>query len=129
MNCQETRSNDSMWLQQLFKNMLSRQTSLHVSLDSTPATTYTIGRRQSDNSSKQAREMTRQSDKATEQTGQQSNNKQGTSDSESAVDSRARGKHSKRQRDVPTKQDIKKRHLDVQGSERRQRDRAARPRH
>ena len=58
--------------------------------------------------SMQATEMARQSDSTTKKRDQQSNNNQGTADSERAVDSKARGKQSKRQRDVATRKDIKK---------------------
>ena len=53
--------------------------------------------------------QTRQLYETTEKSDQQSNNNQGTADSERAVDSTARGKQSKRQRDVATRKDIKKR--------------------
>ena len=53
--------------------------------------------------------QTRQLYETTEKSDQQSNNNQGTGDSERAVDSTARGKQSKRQRDVATRKDIKKR--------------------
>ena len=53
--------------------------------------------------------QTRQLYETTEKSDQQSNNNQGTADSERAVDSTARGKLSKRQRDVASRKDIKKR--------------------
>ena len=56
--------------------------------------------------------MARQLDKTIEKRDQQSNDKQATADSEKTVGSRARGKQSKRQRDVTTRKVIKKRHLD-----------------
>ena len=53
--------------------------------------------------------MARQLDKTIEKRDQQSNDKQTTADSERAAGSTARGKQSKRQRDVATRKDIKKR--------------------
>ena len=73
--------------------------------------------------------MARQLDKTIEKRDQQSNDKQATADSERAAGSTARGKQSKRQRDVATRKVIKKRYLDEtarKDSEERQREKAAR---
>ena len=52
--------------------------------------------------------LTRQLYETTEKSDQQNNDELGTADSERAVDSRARGKQSKRQRHVATRKDVKK---------------------
>ena len=64
------------------------------------------------NSSKQTREIDEATVRDNRGSDQQSNDEHGTADLERAVDNRARGKQSKRQRHVATRKDVKKRQRD-----------------